>query len=158
MFMLEHEILEELGKIIHAYVNNKMNESKVKQEISKILGISIDEASLFLDNLLTASKWASQNKTIPNTAIEDVTCFGNIAYCCGAAKPCPMRAYQLTAYGITPKQYTILKDLFGIIIFQASIFRKIDSLINDLKELAKQYGVSDKMIDKTFEKAEKVFK
>ncbi len=39
-----------------------------------------------------------------------ITCYGNIAYCCGIQKKCPFRDAALRALGITLKEYRKKKE------------------------------------------------
>jgi len=39
-----------------------------------------------------------------------ITCYGNIAYCCGIQKKCPFRDVALRALGITLKEYRKKKE------------------------------------------------
>ncbi len=44
--------------------------------------------------------------------IEKVTCFNNLAYCCGLNKECPARDKAIKDLGLTKKEFVELKNNF----------------------------------------------
>ena len=46
--------------------------------------------------------------------VMSILCFGNIAYCCGIEKNCPIRDVVLLIFGIEKQRYKVVKNTFGL--------------------------------------------
>ena len=45
--------------------------------------------------------------------IDDLVCYGSVAYCCGLEKKCPFRNYYLSTKGVSPEFFVGCKAVLG---------------------------------------------
>ena len=111
------ETLREELKRLEEYYREKIDEMDARW----------NQERLYIETLISTLMYAEKPEDIMK-----ITCFGNIGYCCGLEKDCPMRNIVMEILNIPEEEYKEIKELFGLALIDPDKRAKLKEFLKEL--------------------------